>query len=193
MVAVAFLMLAAAPPVAAANETPDLSGTWILNEDESDNPRERFSRGGGMRLGGGSGGGGMRPGGGRGGGGMRPGDRQGTMGDPSRFREMTITQEGARLVFRYADDRERIFYPDGRAEGESGAPVLATAEWKKSKLRIERESQRGTLIETFELQPEGARLIVTTKMKSGGRSMSFKRVYDRAEVASAETAAELGI
>ncbi len=50
------------------------------------------------------------------------------------------------------------------------------------------------MIETFELQPEGARLLVTTKMKNGpgGRSMSFKRVYDRAEVASAEAAEDLG-
>ena len=177
-------------PAIAADETPDLNGRWVLNEEESDDPREKFSRGGGMHggrggrgMGGGTMGGGRggdMPPGGRGGGGYGGGQRM--MGDPNRFRELTITQMGDQISFRFADDSERTLYTDGRYEDENGYPLLATAAWQKRKLRVEREGQRGTMVETYELKAQGGRLFVTVKMEggAGGRSMSFKRVYDRA-------------
>ncbi len=61
----AALLLWPSPAVAAAAERPDFTGTWELNEEQSDKPRDKMRQARGGRGGGGFGG----PGGGRGGGG----------------------------------------------------------------------------------------------------------------------------
>lgn len=188
-----FLLFVVVVPLTAADETPDLSGRWILNEEESDNPSQKMSRGGGFGRGmgggrdGGPGAGGMGGGGspGRGGGTMRE------MRDPSRVRELVISQGEARLTVGFADDSEQVFYIDGRETDAAGAPIRTSARWKRDKLVIVRQGQRGTMTETWELVADGLQLFVKTKMKgSPGGSMSFERVYDRADESVAAASPE---
>jgi len=151
-----------------AAEQPDFSGTWKLNQELSENPREKvmegMSKGGGGRGGGGmaggrQGGGGMS-GGGKGGGmrgggggrsdeGGRGSDREGMQERLSereeRIQQFTIVHEDPSLRFRYADDSENLFYTDGRITEDLEAGLLdATASWKKGKrIEIERDSPQG--------------------------------------------------
>jgi hypothetical protein len=183
-VLVAALAVSASPAEAASEpEKPSFSGTWQLNEDESDDPREKMqemrAKRGGM---GGPGGGGSSMGGPGGGMGGRGGEGSGSgevMGQG--LTRLEIRHEEPRLLVIDADDRDRTIYTDGRKvkrDSERGL-VEVQAKWKKDKLVVERKQGRGgTLKETYELSPNGDQLYVTTKM--GGRmgSMKFRRVYD---------------
>lgn len=177
-----------------AAEQPDFSGSWKLNPELSENPREKMtegvSKGGGGRGGGRTGGGmGEGMGGGmRGGGGSRGGDREGMQ---ERFREreqriqqFTIVHEEPSLQFRYGDGSETVFYTDGRITEDLETGLLdATASWKKSKrIEIQRDTpQAGAITEKYELSDDGSQLLVKIKMEGNGRSpkISFQRVYDR--------------
>ena len=178
-----------------AAEQPDFSGTWKLNQELSDNPREKMAesmskgrRGEGGGRGGGGMGGGMRGGeGGRGGG--RAGMQERFRERQERIQQFTIVHEDPTLQFRYADDSESVFYTDGRMTEDLEAGLLeATVSWKKSKrLEIERESvQGGEISETYELSADGSQLFVKTKMEGSGRSpkITFERVYDRIPLVS---------
>lgn len=179
-----------------AAEQPDFSGTWKLNPELSENPRDKMtegvSKGGRGGQGGGTRGGGME--GGKGGGGMRgggsgrSGEREGTQ---ERFRErepriqqFTVVHEEPSLRFRYGDGSETVFYTDGRITEDLETGLLdATASWKKSKrIEIQRDTpQAGAITEKYELSDDGSQLLVKTKMEGNGRSpkISFQRVYDR--------------
>ncbi|MGB5659746.1 MAG: hypothetical protein WBO54_09725 [Thermoanaerobaculia bacterium] len=179
-----------------AAEQPDFSGTWKLNSELSESPREKvmegMSKGRGGMGGGGKGGamdGGMRGGGGgRSGEGGRGGDREGMQERLSereeRIQQFTIVHEDPSLRFRYADDSENLFYTDGRMTEDLEAGLLeATASWKKGqRLEIERLSpQGGAITEKYELSDDGSQLFVKTKTESTGRmpKLTFERVYDR--------------
>ena len=87
---------------AGAGENPSLAGTWKLNKDQSDNPREKMQEamgnsGGGQGEGGGHHQGGQ--GGGQGGGGRHGG---GMMEDMSQF---TIAQTGSDIKITGASGR----------------------------------------------------------------------------------------
>ena len=123
-----------------APETPDLSGSWQMDEELSEDPMEKMreQRGGGMRSGGGIGGGGGggrgggmggggwgagtggRPGGGAGG--VPPGGMGGT-GQPSvpsreemRERMQEMRASLARLQITQTDSNVRITYADSREQ-----------------------------------------------------------------------------
>jgi hypothetical protein len=173
-----------------AAEQPDSSGTWKLNPELSENPRDKMTEGmskGRGGMGGGRGGGGMG-GGMRGGGGGRGGDREGMQERFSeleqRVQQITIEHEDPSLRFRYADDSENVFYTDGRMTEDLEAGLLeARASWKKGKrIEIERDSPQGGLItEKYELSDDGSQLFVKTKMEGDRRmpKVTFQRVYDR--------------
>lgn len=189
--ALPFLTLGVLLAVASlAAEQPDFSGTWKLNQELSENPREKMAestskgRGG---EGGGKGGGGMG-GGMRGGGGERGGGREGMqerLGErEARIQQIVIGHEDPTFRIRFADDSESTFYTDGRMTEDLEAGLLeARASWKKGKrIDIERESPQGASItETYELSADGSQLLVKTKMEGSGRmpKITFKRVYDR--------------
>ncbi len=173
-----------------AAEQPDFSGTWKLNQELSENPRDKMGEG--MSKGRGGRGGGM--GGGGTGGGMRGGggDRgEGREGMQERFREheqrirqFTIVHEDPSLRFEYGDGAENVFFTDGRMTEDLEAGLLeATASWKKGqRIEIERLSpQGGTITEKYELSEDGSRLFVKTKRQGDGRmpKLTFQRVYDR--------------
>jgi len=181
-----------------AAEQPDFSGTWKLNPELSENPRDKMTegvskggRGGGMgggKQGGGGMGGGGRGGGMQGGEGGRGGGREGMQ---ERFREreeriqqITIVHEDPSLQFMYGDGSEHVFYTDGRMTEDLEAGLLeARASWKKGKrIEIERDSPQGGLVtEKYELSEDRSQLFVKTKMEGNGRSpkITFQRVYDR--------------
>jgi len=179
-----------------AAEQPDFSGTWKLNQELSENPRDKVmegvSKGGRGGQGGGTRGGGME--GGKGGGGMRgggsgrSGEREGMQERSSereqRIQQITIVHEEPSLRFRYGDGIENLFYTDGRMTEDLEAGLLeARASWKKGeRLEIERDTaQGGTVTEKYELSDDGSQLFVKTKMEGNGQSpkISFQRVYDR--------------
>ncbi len=143
------------------SERPCFSGTWQLNEEMSENPRDKMkesmgSRRGGMgggmgggRMGGGMGGGrgggmgrgmGGGKGGGRGGmGGDRGGDREEMRARMQAIEEgirrLEIDHEDAVLTIRYDSGAEQAIYTDGRSfemENPMGEVVEATAKWKKN-------------------------------------------------------------
>lgn len=189
--ALPFLTLGVLLAVASlAAEQPDFSGTWKLNQELSENPREKMAesmskgRGG---EGGGRGGGGMG-GGMRGGGGGRGGGREGMeerLGErEARIQQIVIDHEDPTFRIRLADDSENVFYTDGRMTEDLEAGLLeATASWKKGRrIDIERESPQGAAItEKYELSDDGSQLFVKTKIEGSGRmpKITFQRVYDQ--------------
>ena len=191
--AVCLTMVSGAPLLDAA-ERPDFSGTWRLNEDLSENPREKmreamesrrrasgiFDSGRGGRRGG-------RGDGGRGGamGEGRQGRRAGLLFGEGAD-ELTIRHDDPMLSITDASGRKRDFKTDGRTieiEGERGN-VEIRATWKKGeRVEITTERERVSKVkETYELAPEGRQLIVTLRME-GGRMPTFscRRVYDAAK------------
>jgi len=195
--ALPFLTLGVLLAVASlAAEQPDFSGTWKLNQELSENPRDKMMEGmskgrggmGGGGMAGGMGGGGKGDSGMRGGGGGRGGDREGMQ---ERFREreqriqqFTIVHEDPAFRFKYGDGGENVFYTDGRMTEDLEAGLLeARASWKKGKrIEIERDSpQGGAITEKYELSADGSQLFVKTKIEGNGQSpkISFQRVYDR--------------
>lgn len=179
-------------------ERPCFSGTWQLNEEMSENPRDKMKEsmqyrrggmGGGMR---GGRGGGM--GGGKGGG--RLGGRDGGMGDmrermqalEEEIRRLEIHHEDPVLAIRYDSGTEQSLFTDGRSfalEDRMGEVVDATAKWKKDGRLIVRinTEEGGKIIETYELVPvaQQERLFVTVELPGNGLmpSIEFRRVYDR--------------
>jgi hypothetical protein len=193
-----------APPVRAevrvdANARPDFSGTWRLNTDLSEDPREkaREARGGGGRGGGGFGGrGGMGGGGGRGGmgGGMGGGGRRGGGDSGERNGEgadrlgetlaaqrvLTIAHKDPEIVVRDLNGRSRTFFTDARKVEEERAEGTAKvqAKWKDRSVVVVTRIDKRETTETFERAMDGSRLFLTTKVEGGRGTFSFRRVYD---------------
>ena len=184
------------PPKAAA--AVDLTGRWILNADLTDDAREKMAeamegRGGreGSRPPLGPGGPGMAdPAGGPGGRGGPSGPPSGAeSGDPAEAmrpifepaEELTISHTGTELVVDEKFSRLRRLHADGKKyKTENGLAELKTV-WKEGRLVVETKRARGGgVIETWELVPDGSRLIVNVKVEGGfGPGVALKRVYDR--------------
>lgn len=204
----AFLL--AAPPARSDDkpqqDKPNLSGTWRLNPEKSDDPREKmrdlfrgggggrggpggggFGRGGPGGRGGGRGGGGYG-GGGRGGpGGGGPGAERG--GGRGMFEAMNagldslrIRHEDPVLHVAYADEREDTFYTDGRKvrrESDRGGAEIE-ARWKDGRVVVEEKGGGGgKILRTFELSPGHDRLYLTTRIDNPRLgAVTVRRVYD---------------
>ena len=189
-----------------SDDKPNLTGTWSFNRDESDDLREKMresrqgrqqrrSRGGGGMPGGrgggypGGGGGGRFPDGGwPGGGGERQRDREGRRGglmfDYLRPAQSMVIRHDEPEIFITKD--EQIFherFTDGRKE-ERDAGDGSTAEvktrWKKRKLVTEIKTERGgKIIESYELDREKNRLILTVRIENPRMgALKVRYVYD---------------
>lgn len=181
---------------------PDLSGTWQLNKDASDDPEKamkdaRASGGssggsggmsGGMGMGhghghGGSGGGGgsSRGGGGRG---ADPGAADASpAGSFASLQTLQIRHRDPELTLTDAAQHERVVYTDGRKveeERSHGGTTAVTASWKDGHIEVVSKSESGTKItEVFAMTADGAQLTVTTRVEgSRGPTFTFRRVYD---------------
>ena len=170
-------------------EPPNLSGTWELNEEDSDDLREKMMEArrsggsGGSRSGGGGFGGGM--GGGRGGmgggmgagrggmsggrGGMGGGQRGGRSGGrdgegPPRLMRgidvLEVEQSDSTVRVQYSDGTERILITDGQKQ--------------------ESESPNGDSMITTAVWKQG-QLIVTVKSNEGGKITEWYKLSENGE------------
>jgi hypothetical protein len=177
-----------------ANLRGNLSGTWKLNRDLSDDPREKMREarenggGGGARGGGGFGG---HRGGGRGGGfrGRRRDDQpeggSGDVEDVTRASEtLSIVHRDPELRITDGLGREHVLSTDDRRieEERSAGTVKIRARWKDGHVVVTTTPEHGpTLTETYAVTADGSVLTVTTKVEGRGRTFEFRRVYDHAE------------
>jgi hypothetical protein len=96
--------------------------------------------------------------------------------------ELAVTQTGTEIAIDELSGRTRRFHPDGKTyKTDNGASALRTS-WKDGKLLVETKRPRGSLVETWELVPDGSRIIVIVRIEGGfGPAMELKRIYDRAK------------
>lgn len=185
---------AAAQNTAQSNAKPNLGGTWKLNKDQSDDPRQKMQdamggaggQGGGARGGGGAN---REPGAGRpgrGGGGMM-----------AEWNQLTIDQTDAGVKVNGASGRllattdAQSSQPKSDNDNNGGMgerrfqPSVAT--WQGSQLVAKSQGfGGGTVTRTFELSPDGKQLFVTTKMENERLSqpVTYKLVYDSGKAES---------
>lgn len=168
---------------------PSLAGTWKLNKDQSDDPRQKMQQAmgnSGENQGEGNGNRGEgRPGRGPGG----PG------GMMNEFSRLTITQLDANVKITGASGHlvATTTPPDSAAEpksdsnasngegqrGERRTPPVA--QWHDNQLVANgRGFGGGTTTRTFELSPDGKQLYVTTKITSErfSQPVTYRLVYD---------------
>lgn len=164
---------------------PNISGTWTVNKDQSDNPQQK------MQEAGGSGSGGM-------GGGMRGGmgrRNRGSGGMMSQLSQLTIVQtessvkvtnEGGRVVAAYSSSNSNNALNGDQSNGgdSTGAESRAArtaAQWQGDSLVVQTQDRRGgTTTRTFELSPDGKQLCMITKIDSPRfqRPVTIRFVYD---------------
>ena len=178
-----------------AEQEPELvlAGTWVLNEELSDeirDPRGERGRDGGRR---GRGRGGF---GGRGGPGPDPEQiarmRETMRGMLVAARRLTIDGDRDEIVLTFGDGQVVRLLPDGREHtGQTDArpQVKRTTRWSGETLETEATLQARrnvTVRQTYELQDgaDGGRQLVLTSRVEGGRrggDRENRRVYDEAE------------
>jgi hypothetical protein len=183
-------------PLAAA-ETPDLSGTWEMDKDLSEDPMEVMQRQSGHGLQGDGWGG--RPGGvGGTPGGM--GGPPGGLGDRGQRREvpreemqqrmrelraslerLEMTQTDGSLSIVFADGREQTFTTDNkknRLETRRGKAEIK-ARWRDGRLVVRTRVDRRLTIETYYLAEGGSLLTIVVETSSEGPvgPLSYKRIY----------------
>jgi hypothetical protein len=173
--AAAVVLSACSSGTGIAPDHPDITGTWVINLEQSDRPGDQMER--------------ERP---RGAPGQRP------PGEPGgerreRFQQgfalmlqnsvaFKISESDSTLTLVGAEGIERVLVPDGqervrRIEGLGN--VTVKTRWKSDKLVIERTLETGVKItETFELAAEGRQLHLELKISGGPRTIEFRRVYD---------------
>ena len=182
-----------------------MAGTWLLDEQLSEDPREAMRdamRGGrgGMRMGGGGppggGGGGGRPGsggGGRPGGGGAPGGGGGRpdpgAGGPglgwATSNEIEITSKDPGLMMANETGLLRYVVADGlwvERKLPDGSRAEIKSEWADGKLQITTAADRGfKSTETWEMLPEADRLVLILEIESPrlDEPISVRRVFDK--------------
>jgi len=168
---------------------PNLAGTWNLNKDQSDDPRQKM-----QEAMGGSGGGGN----GQGGGGYGQGRHGGHGGGGGMMQELSqltivqsnssvkVTGESGRLLTQTSDYASQS---QPSQQGDSGdGPRFAppVAQWQGNQLVSVMEGRRGKSTRTYELSSDGKQLIVTTKIESERfqNPVIIRQVYDPAKAGS---------
>ena len=190
-------------PAQAQDETPNLTGNWVLNEKQSDDFAEVMreamggsqGKGGGGMKGGGQGGGG-RGGGGRGGGGQGGGGQGGGMGDsgqdPSKaaktqqrlarareeYSRLEIFHDGIELNVTNGLDISRLLFTDGRQMNiwTQQGEAKATATWQKRTLIVEWKTRQDTMnrIRYYTLSEGGMQLTMTESRRLPGQDKTVK-------------------
>jgi len=170
----------------------DLSGTWKLDRERSDDPAQKLREGGGPSRGSGGGGGsrGRRGGGGFGGHHGRPTGESGENGgtdfseDPRAFDLLSIVHHDPELKITDGLGREHVLYTDGRKieEERSAGTMKIRAKWKDGRVVVATTPEHGAKItETYAVTADGSSMTVTTKIEGRGRELEFRRVYEPAK------------
>ncbi len=166
--ATAALVSSCSGPASPAPDPPDLSGTWLLNPQLSEDPREelRQDRDARDRL----------PGGNRAR--VEPWEGSPLLGS----RVFRIEQTDSTVTVVTPEGSPVVFYVDGRpVEGkiEGLGEVRTLARWKGEKLEVERRfSGDAKITTTYQLTDEGQQIEVKTKLSGFVRSFDFRQVYD---------------
>ena len=154
----------------AVEASVDLSGTWLLNEEESDEPgpqRNGAPPHGKVSPPGGS----LQPPMGAGG--------------PMAVKKLTIEQLEGQVTLTDGEGRTRTLYPNGEWHmvGGEGGSLQVRATWEEGALRVEIRGHRGPLTRTYELGEDGDQLLITSRVEDGPRGgpVEFTRVFDRAK------------
>jgi hypothetical protein len=188
----------------------DLSGTWVLNTAESEDPQEQLRRWVQARGVGGAAGGGGAPGTGagddsgsydvaRGGGAGMAGIGGGLMGMMQRFSQntekLTIVQQDPEVTITNAAGQANMVFTDGRvveSTGEDGGKTKVKTRWKKDKMIIDidfpsRPNPAGgtltpSLTMTYSLD-KNDRLLLSSTVGIGATipPLTVERVYDRGQ------------
>jgi hypothetical protein len=171
----------------------NILGAWVLNRDESDDPRKRtrVSQDSGGGYGGRRGGVGW-PGSGGGGYGGHRGGMGGGESDEERAKmhellspptNITFSMTGAEVDLKDDRERKRAFMTDGRKLQKSKDDNYQeiAAKWDGNHLVTDEKNPRGgKMSRTFELSPDGRQLYETLSLKMGrsNTETSFRFVYD---------------
>ena len=168
-------------PVAAQERVivrSDLSGSWQLNRELSENAEAKLQHTQ------------SSPRGGHG-----PGRHGGLLGrlfgggHSSQMEEarslflnapasFTVKQDGDRIILTGGDGRVRTLTANGRKEKVNGRD--AQTRWDKERLVSEISMGAAKVTETYERSTNAPQLIVTTQMDMRGHTVSVRRVYDAA-------------
>ena len=147
-----------------APEQPDMSGFFMLNEDESDDPTQLVGMPG-------------RPAGFGGGGG---GDAGMALRIEQTDSTLTVSSVGG-------GQQSMQLFTDGRTvsrEMPNGATITTKCSWKDGKLKVETKMSGGrggtmSTVTTYWLSDDGRRLNVRTLIEGGRmQPVQFTRVYD---------------
>ncbi|HEX9287758.1 MAG TPA: hypothetical protein VF999_10885 [Thermoanaerobaculia bacterium] len=187
-IAAVLLLLPRASPAVGAG---DLSGTWKLDRERSDDPAQKFREGGGSTRRGFGGGGGFRGGRGGGFGGRhgRPTDEGEAKGGSDLFEGgrafdlLTIVHRDPELRITDGIGREHVLYTDGRKieEERSAGTTKIRARWKEGRVVVATTPEHGPKItETYAVAADGSSLTVTTRIEGREREIEFRRVYEAA-------------
>lgn len=148
---------------------PNLSGTWLLNPEESETFADRFD----------------------------PRDRRGetvSLEERERmrrqveagilaFRAFRIDQTDSTVALLAAEGTNRVYYPDGRElqrRIDGLGNVTVKARWSRGRLQVRSTMVDGIEIEeTYELSDDAERLLVRFRVRGAARSFDFRRVYER--------------
>jgi hypothetical protein len=199
-VGAALAMVLAVAGTSAADDTPDLSGRWKLNDERSDDARKKMQEakegagrgkggigglgplGPGPRGGGPMGGGPMggRPLGGRP---RLPDDATRTTGptreltDPPKM--LVITQAAGEVTFDNGDETVLRLRPDGRKVKRNGGAVELKGRWKDGELVVEAEREEGPkTVTTYRVTSDRQELQVTTRILGQVDELVIRRIYD---------------
>ncbi len=147
-----------------APEPPDLSGFYLFNQEESDDPSQLTGMPG-------------RPA--AFGGGSSMGGSPGT--------GIQIEQTDSTVMIDYVGGQQQRLYTDGRTvrrERPGGGSMSMTCNWKGEKLKVESKMSGGrggsmSTVTTYWLSDDGRRLFVKTLIEGGRmQPVQFTRVYD---------------
>ena len=212
------LLVFGAQRASSAEPAVDLSGTWVLNAEASDDPQEELRRwvqargvGGGAPAGTGTGeagGGGydVAGGGGRGMAGIGGGLLAMMQGFSQNSEKLTIVQSDPEVTITNAAGQSNMVFTDGRlveSEGEDGGKTKVKTRWKKDKMVIDIDFPTrpnpagGTLTPgltmTYSLDKSG-RLLLASTVGIGATvpPLTVDRVYDRGQPDAPAAAAPAG-
>ena len=164
-----------------ALDLPDLSGTWRLNKDQSDDFKSAAwpSRAPSGPAGG-LGRGGVHIGGRRAGGG---GGAEGSDPDVSAsLQTLVIDHKDPKLSITDAFGRVRVVYTDGRKTEEEhshGGTTKVQAEWKDGRVEIVSKPESGSKrTEDLSVAADHSQLRVTIKLDGERGASTLRLVYD---------------
>lgn len=185
---------------------PNLSGTWTLNKELSDNPQEKIKESrqqagnskGNKGKGGGSGGGGR---GGKGGGGKRGGAENRSQANKGHGRRqarlpqelwtllkasetMKLRHEEPLITIMTKDGQRQRIYTDFRGASISASggmqQQVTTAGWENDILVVETTMDSGSIIQRYKLNISSRQLFVSSLILTSSlpKPVQFNRFYE---------------